>query len=119
MIADTEILLIALVLTIEGVEDVIGEKGAGAVLRKVGEYSGPQLLESLIGKFPEVLDKESAIKRSIDIIKELGFAEDLVLSGDKIIVKNDIFTEAMKKEVKTNSPVVLFLAGLIEGFVKL
>ncbi|HID66030.1 MAG TPA: hypothetical protein EYP32_04090 [Aquificaceae bacterium] len=115
---DADILLIALVDTIEGVKNLIGEKGAGAVLREAGKHSGPKLLESLIGKLPEVLDKETAIRRTIHIMKELGFAEDIILSGDKIIVKNDVFTEAMREEVNVTTPVVLFLAGLIEGFVQ-
>jgi len=115
---DADILLIALVDTIEGVKNLIGEKGAGAVLREAGRHSGPKLLESLIGKLPEVLDKETAIKRTTHIMKELGFAEDIILAGNKITVKNDVFTEAMREEVNANTPVVSFLAGLIEGFVQ-
>jgi hypothetical protein len=46
----------------EGVRALIGDKGAKAVLRDAGRQSGPKLLESLIGHFPEVLNKEEALR---------------------------------------------------------
>ncbi|NPA32872.1 MAG: hypothetical protein GXO04_04525 [Aquificae bacterium] len=115
---DPDILLISFVDTIEGVKSLIGERGAGAVLREAGRHSGPKLLESLIGQLPEVLDTDRALERTLSILRELGFAEELTKNGKEIIVKNDVFTEAIRGEVNTSSPVVLFLAGLIEGFVQ-
>lgn len=114
---DADILLIALVETVEGVKDLVGDKGASAILREAGRHSGPRLLESLIGKLPEVLDKEAALIRTCLILEELGFAEKVSLEEGKIVLKNDIFTEALREDVTQNSPIVSFLAGLIEGFV--
>ena len=114
---DADILLIAFVETIEGVKNLIGDRGANAILREAGRHSGPRLLESLIGKLPEVLDKETALKRTCSILKELGFADDITFEEGKVVIKNDIFTEALREEVSANTPVVSFLAGLIEGFV--
>ena len=114
---DSDILLIAFVDTIEGVKNLIGEKGSSAVLREAGRHSGPKLLESLIGKLPEELDVNTALKRTTAIMKELGFAEDIKVENGKVIIINDVFTEAVRENVNENSPVVSFLAGLIEGFV--
>ena len=114
---DSDILLIAFVDTIEGVKNLIGEKGASAVLREAGRHSGPKLLESLIGKLPEELDANTALKRTVAIMKELGFAEEIKVENGKVIIVNDVFTEAVRKDVDENSPLISFLAGLIEGFV--
>jgi len=57
---DPDILVISMVELIEGVRNLIGDKGANAVLRDAGRHSGPKLLESLIGHLPEVLDKRSS-----------------------------------------------------------
>jgi len=114
---DPDILLIALVETVEGVKDLVGDRGASAILREAGRHSGPRLLESLIGKLPEVLNKENALIRTCLILEELGFAEKVSLEEGKIVLKNDIFTEALREEVSPHSPIVSFLAGLIEGFV--
>ena len=114
---DADILLIAFVETIEGVKNLIGDRGANAILREAGKHSGPKLLESLIGELPEVLDKETALKRTCAILKELGFADEIKYEKEKVIIKNDIFTEAIREEVSSNTPVVSLLAGLIEGFV--
>ena len=114
---DADILLIAFVETIEGVKNLIGDRGANAILREAGRHSGPRLLESLIGKLPEVLDKETALKRTCSILKELGFADEISLEDGKVVLKNDIFTEALREDVTPNTPVVSLLAGLIEGFV--
>jgi hypothetical protein len=61
----------------EGVRTLIGDKGAKAVLRDAGRQSGPKLLESLIGHFPEVLNKEEAFKRACIILEDLGFAKSI------------------------------------------
>ena len=114
---DSDILLTAFVDTIEGVKNLIGEKGTSAVLREAGRHSGPMLLESLIGKLPEELDVNTALKRTTAIMKELGFAEDIKVENGKVVIINDVFTEAVRENVNENSPVVFFLAGLIEGFV--
>ena len=39
------------------------------------------------------------------------------MEGDKVIVEEDIFTDAIVGNDLINSPVVYFFAGLIEGFV--
>ncbi|WP_164930575.1 hypothetical protein [Aquifex aeolicus] len=115
---DADILLIAFVDTIEGVKNLIGERGAGAVLRDAGRHSGPKLLESLIGKLPEEVDKDTALKRTAAILKELGFADEINYGNGKFIIKNDVFTEAVREDVNVQTPVVYFLAGLVEGFVQ-
>jgi hypothetical protein len=60
---DSDILLLAMVNMSEGVKAFIGDKGAKVVFRDAGRKSGPKLLESLIGHFPGVLDKEEALRR--------------------------------------------------------
>ncbi len=115
---DSDILLIAIVEMIEGVRDLIGDKGANAVLRDAGRHSGPRLLESLIGHLPEVLEKEEAIKRTCMMLEELGFAKEVKKEDGRIVVKDDIFSDAVRTEDLKGSPVVYFLIGLIEGFVQ-
>ena len=74
---DPDILLLAIVNMSEGVRALIGDKGAKAVLRDVGRKSGQKLLESLMGKFFSVLDKEEALKRACIILEDLGFAKSI------------------------------------------
>jgi len=115
---DPDILLIAIVEMIEGVRNLIGDKGANAVLRDAGRHSGPRLLESLIGHLPEVLEKEEAVRRTCMMLEELGFARKVTKEDGKITVEDDIFSDAVRSENMEKSPVVYFLIGLIEGFVQ-
>jgi len=115
---DPDILVISMVELIEGVRNLIGDKGANAVLRDAGRHSGPKLLESLIGHLPEVLDKEEAVKRTCMMLEELGFAKKVEKEDSTIRVEDDIFSEAVRAEDIEKSPVVYFLMGLIEGFVQ-
>lgn len=114
---DADILLLAIVNMAEGVKTLIGDKGAKAVMRDAGKQAGPKLLESLIGHFPEVLNREEALRRSCIILEDLGFAKSLRIEGDKVIAQEDVFTDAILGEDLINSPVIYFFAGLIEGFV--
>ncbi len=114
---DGDVLILALVNMAGGVKTLIGDKGAKAVMRDAGRQAGPKLLESLIGHFPEVLPKEEAIKRSCVILENLGFAQSIKVGGSKIDILEDAFTDAIEDEDLFNSPIVYFLAGLIEGFV--
>ncbi len=114
---DADILLLAIVNMAEGVKSLIGDKGAKAVMRDAGKQAGPRLLESLIGHFPEVLQKEEALRRSCAILEDLGFAKSIKMEGDKVIAEEDIFTDAIVGNDLMKSPVVYFFAGLIEGFV--
>ena len=114
---DADILLLAIVNMAEGVKNLIGDKGAKAVMRDAGKQAGPRLLESLIGHFPEVLQKEEALRRSCIILEDLGFAKSIRMEGDKVIAEEDIFTDAIVGNDLMNSPVIYFFAGLIEGFV--
>ncbi|MDW8067210.1 MAG: hypothetical protein RMI50_05960, partial [Aquificaceae bacterium] len=70
-----------------------------------------------IGHFPETLPKEEALRRACIILESLGFAKSIKIEGDKVMVEEDIFTDAILGEDLLNSPVVYFFAGLIEGFV--
>ncbi len=115
---DPDILLIAMVELTEGVRNLIGDRGANAVLRDAGRHSGPKLLESLIGHLPEVLDKEEALRRSCMLIEELGFAKKVSKEDGKIVVEDDIFSDAMRNEEIGKSPIIYFFMGLIEGFVQ-
>ena len=115
---DPDILLIAMVELTEGVRNLIGDRGANAVLRDAGRHSGPKLLESLIGHLPEVLDKEEALRRSCMLIEELGFAKKVSKEDGKIVVEDDIFSDAMRSEEIGKSPIIYFFMGLIEGFVQ-
>ena len=114
---DADILLLAIVNMAEGVKNLIGDKGAKAVMRDAGKQAGPRLLESLIGHFPEVLQKEEALRRSCIILEDLGFAKSIRMEGDKVIAEEDIFTDAIVGNDLMNSPVIYFFAGPIEGFV--
>jgi len=114
---DPDILLLAIVNMSEGVKALIGDKGAKAVLRDAGRQSGPKLLESLIGHFPEVLDKEEALRRACIILEDLGFAKVISKEDGKIVIEEDIFTDAIVGENVAESPIIYFFAGLIEGFV--
>ncbi|WP_029551335.1 hypothetical protein [Thermocrinis jamiesonii] len=114
---DPDILLLAIVNMSEGVKALIGDKGAKAVLRDAGRQSGPKLLESLIGHFPEVLDKEEALRRACIILEDLGFAKVISKEDGKITIEEDIFTDAIVGENVAESPIIYFFAGLIEGFV--
>ncbi|MCX8164749.1 MAG: hypothetical protein N3D14_05075 [Aquificaceae bacterium] len=114
---DSDILLLAIVNMAEGVKNLIGDKGAKAVMRDAGKQAGPRLLESLIGHFPENLPKEEALRRACIILEDLGFAQSIKVEEGKVITEEDVFTDAIVGEDLMNSPVVYFFAGLIEGFV--
>jgi len=114
---DPDILILAMVNASEGVKALIGDKGAKAVLRDAGRQAGPKLLESLIGHFPEVLDKEEALRRACIILEELGFAKSIRKEGGNIVIEEDIFTEVIMGENLSDSPIIYFFEGLIEGFV--
>jgi len=114
---DPDILLLAIVNMSEGIRALIGDKGAKAVLRDAGRQSGPKLLESLIGHFPEVLDKEEALKRACIILEDLGFAKSIKKEGGNIVIEEDIFTNAIMGENLSDLPIIHFFEGLIEGFV--
>ncbi len=115
---DPDILLIAMVELTEGVRNLIGDKGANAVLRDAGRHSGPRLLESLIGSLPEQYDKSKAVITACSMLEEFGFAKRVAEEGGKIVVENDIFSDAIREEEISKSPIVYFFMGLIEGFVQ-
>lgn len=114
---EADILLLAIVNMAEGVKNLIGDKGAKAVMRDAGKQAGPKLLESLIGHFPEVLPKEEALRRACIILEDLGFAQSIGMENGKVVAVEDVFTDAIVGEDLFNSPVIYFFAGLIEGFV--
>ncbi|MEZ0361065.1 MAG: hypothetical protein ABWK04_04075 [Hydrogenobacter sp.] len=114
---DPDILLLAIVNMAEGVKNLIGDKGAKAVLRDAGRQSGPKLLESLIGHFPETLTKEEALRRACIILEDLGFAKKIEKVNGEVKIEEDIFTDAITNGDLIESPVIYFFAGLIEGFV--
>jgi hypothetical protein len=114
---DSDILLIAMVQLAEGVKNLIGERGANAVLRDAGRHSGAKLLESLIGHLPEVLDKEEALRRTCMILEEEGFAKSIRIENGNIVVEEDIFSDAVEGDINKSS-IVYFFIGLVEGFVK-
>lgn len=74
-------------------------------------------MENLIGHFPEVLDKEEALRRACIILEDLGFAKSIKKEDGSIVIEEDIFTDAIMGENLLNSPIIYFFAGLIEGFV--
>ncbi len=114
---DPHVLILAIVDMSEGIRALIGDKGAKAVLRNAGKQSGPKLLESLIGHFPEVLDKEEALRRTCIILEDLGFAKSIKKENGNIVIEEDIFTEAITEENLSDHPIIYFFEGLIEGFV--
>jgi predicted hydrocarbon binding protein len=114
---DPDILILAIVNASEGVRALIGDKGAKAVLRDAGRKSGQKLLESLTGEFFSVLDKEEALKRACIILEDLGFAKSIKKENGNVVIEEDIFTDAIMGENLSDSPVIYFFEGLIEGFV--
>lgn len=114
---EADVLLLAIVNMAEGVKNLVGDKGAKAVMRDAGKQAGPKLLESLIGHFPEVLPKEEALRRACAILESLGFAQSIGVQGNNVVASEDVFTDAIVGEDLLNSPVIYFFAGLIEGFV--
>jgi hypothetical protein len=112
---DPDILISAIVNASEGVRALIGDKGAKAVLRDAGRQSGPKLLESLIEHFPEVLDKEEALGRACIILEDVGFAKSIKKENGRIVIEEDILTNAIMEENLSDPPVIYFFAGLIEG----
>jgi hypothetical protein len=92
---DPDILILAIVDMSEGIKSLIGDKGARAILRDAGRQAGPKLLESLIGRFPEVLDKEEALKRACTVIEVLGFAKSVKKENGNIVIEKDIFTDVI------------------------
>ena len=115
---DADILLIAMVELTEGVRNLIGDKGANAVLRDAGRHSGPRLLESLIGSLPEKYDKEKAVATACNMLEEFGFAKKVSVENGSIVVEDDIFSDAVRDEDISSSPIVYFFMGLVEGFVQ-
>jgi predicted hydrocarbon binding protein len=114
---DPDILILAMINASEGVRAFIGDKGAKAVLRDVGRQAGLKLLESLMGKFFSVLDKEEALRRACIILEELGFAKSIRKEGGNIVIEEDVFTNAITEGSLSDSPIIYFFEGLIEGFV--
>uniref|UniRef100_A0A7C5SW57 Uncharacterized protein n=1 Tax=Thermocrinis ruber TaxID=75906 RepID=A0A7C5SW57_9AQUI len=114
---DPDILILAIVNASEGVRALIGDKGAKAVLRDAGRKSGQKLLESLMGEFFSVLDKEEALRRACIILEDLGFAKSIKKEDGNIVIEEDIFTDAIVGENLSDSPIIYFFEGLIEGFV--
>jgi hypothetical protein len=94
---DPDILILAIVDMSEGIKSLIGDKGARAILRDAGRQAGPKLLESLIGRFPEVLDKEEALKRACTVIEVLGFAKSVKKENGNIVIEKDIFTDVIMR----------------------
>jgi hypothetical protein len=114
---DPDILILAIVNASEGVRALIGDKGAKAVLRDAGRQAGLKLLESLMGEFFSVLDKEEALRRACIVLEDLGFAKSIKKENGSIVMEEDIFTDAIIGENLSDSPIIYFFEGLIEGFV--
>lgn len=114
---EAELLILAIVNMAEGVKSLIGDKGAKDIMRDTGKQAGSKLLESLIGRFPENLPRDEALRRTCKILENLGFSKSIKIEEGRVIVEEDIFTDAIVGEDLLNSPVVYFFAGLIEGFV--
>jgi ABC-type uncharacterized transport system permease subunit len=47
----------------------------------------------------------------------LGFAKSIKKENGNVVIEEDIFTDAIMGENLSDSPVIYFFAGLIEGFV--
>jgi hypothetical protein len=63
------------------------------------------------------LNKEEALKRACIILEELGFAKSIKKENGNIVIEKDVFTDIITGENLSDSPIIYFLAGLIEGFV--
>jgi len=114
---DPRVLILAIVDMSEGIRTLVGDNGAKAILRGAGKQTGQKLLESLMGEFFSVLDKEEALRRACMMLEELGFAKSVKKGDGNIVIEEDIFTNAIMEENLLNSPVMYFFEGLIEGFV--
>ena len=114
---DPRILILAIVDMSEGIRTLVGDNGAKAILRGAGKQTGQKLLESRMGEFSNVLDKEEALRRACIMLEELGFAKSVKKGDGNIVIEEDIFTNAIMEENLLDSPVMYFFEGLIEGFV--
>ena len=50
-------------------------------------------------------------------LENLGFAQVIKKEDGKIVIEEDIFTDAIVGEDLENSPIIYFFEELIEGFV--
>jgi predicted hydrocarbon binding protein len=116
---DSYILILAAVSASEGVRAFLGDNGAKAIFRDAGRQSGQKLLENQMEESLSVLDKEEALRRACMALKELGFAKSITKEDGNIVIEEDIFTNAIAimGGNLSDSPIIYFLAGLIEGFV--
>ncbi len=106
-----DILLMSMVEMVRNLKELLGERGLYAVLRFSGKRSSKGFFERLIGDFPQRIEAEEALKRSCQILVELGFFEDFKIKGDKVLLSGCIFS----KELEGVENLSYYFVGLLEG----
>jgi hypothetical protein len=112
---DCEVSLKSLLFVAEGLEQLIGQHGAQAVLRSAGQRASANLIEML----PLTLPEDEAARRSGMLLVELGFLNGLELSaaGELRVTGNHVMEEMQNVGLDAKS-VRFYVVGLFEGFYK-
>ncbi len=112
---DCEVSLKSLLFVAEGLEQLIGQHGAQAVLRSAGQHASANLIEML----PLTLSEDEAARRSGMLLVELGFLNGLELSaaGELYVTGNHVLEEMQNIGLDAKS-VRFYVVGLFEGFFK-
>ncbi|MFZ5857049.1 MAG: hypothetical protein ACOYZ6_09465 [Chloroflexota bacterium] len=112
---DCEVSLKSLLFVADGLEQLIGQHGAQAVLRSAGQRASANLIEML----PLTLSEDEAARRSGMMLVELGFLNGLELSaaGELRVTGNHVMEEMQNVSLDAKS-VRFYVVGLFEGFYK-
>jgi hypothetical protein len=114
MSMDCEVSLKSLLFVAEGLEQLIGQHGAQAVLRSAGQRASANLIEML----PLTLPEDEAARRSGMLLVELGFLNGLELTANEMRVTGSHVLEEMQNIGLVAPSVRFYVVGLFEGFYK-
>ena len=113
---DCEVSLKSLLFVAEGLEQLIGQHGAQAVLRSAGQRASANLIEML----PLTLPEDESARRSGMLLVELGFLAGLELStsNELRVTGNHVLEEMQNLGLAGCQCVRFYVVGLFEGFYK-
>ena len=113
---DGEITLKSLLFVTGSLEQLIGQHGAKAVLRRAGQRAAANLIEML----PLTLPEDEAARRTGAILIELGFINEMQMPDtDTVqIFGNHIYEELEALNLQGTQSACYYIIGLFEGFFK-